>query len=76
MSNEYNFISGNPLPWVVTISTGLLAAIWIAYDIWNLRKLRGADMADPLQRDKRFAFYIGIWIGLVGVFGVVKYHFM
>jgi hypothetical protein len=76
VSTQYNFIAGNPLPWVVTISTGLLASIWIAYDIRNLIKLRGADMSDPLQRDKRFGFVMGVLIGCVGVFGVVKYHFL
>lgn len=76
MSSEYNFIAGNPLPWVVTVSTGLLGAIWAAYDARNLLKHRTADMRDPLERDKRFGYIMGIVIGLIGVFGVIKYHFM
>ncbi len=76
MSTEYNFLPLSSLSWILTVSTGVLATVWVAYDLRNLFKQRGKDFSDPLERDKRFGFIMGVIIGLIGMFGVFKYHFL
>lgn len=76
MSTAYNFMPLSSLAWIITVSTGALGAAWAAYDLRNLLKHQKADMRDPLERDKRFGYIMGVIIGLVGVFGVLKFHFM
>jgi len=76
MSTAYNFMPLSSLSWILTVSTGALGAVWAVYDMRNLIKHLGADLANPLERDKRFGYIMGIIIGLVGVFGVLKYHFL
>ena len=76
MSTAYNFMPLSSLAWIITVSTGALGGVWAAYDLRNLLKHQGADMSDPLERDKRFGYIMGVIIGLVGVFGVLKYHFL
>lgn len=60
--------------WFLTILTGGLAGVWVIYDLWNLSRLRGKDTSDPIVADKRFGFYMGILIGVVGVVGVLRFH--
>ncbi|MBA3818094.1 MAG: hypothetical protein H0X17_04335 [Deltaproteobacteria bacterium] len=59
--------------WVMSVLT-LLGSIWALYDIYLLRKLRGADRNDPLVRDKRFGWTVGIILGLFGITGVLRFH--
>lgn len=60
--------------WFVTTITLALSSAWLVYDVRNLLRLRGADRADPLVRDKLFGYVIGIITALVGIFGVIRYH--
>jgi hypothetical protein len=60
--------------WLLTILTGGLAGTWVVYDSFNLLRLRGKDPTDPVVRDKRFGFYVGIAVGVVGVVGCLRFH--
>jgi hypothetical protein len=67
-------MSPNAFDWFVSIITLALAGPWIVYDGFNMIRLRRADSSDPVVRDKRFGYVIGILIGLIGVIGVTKHH--
>jgi len=60
--------------WFITFLTGGLAASWFVYDTINLLRLRGADGGDPLVRDKRFGYVMGLVIGVVGIIGCLRFH--
>ena len=67
-------VSHEAFRWILTGLTGLLAGSWLIYDSINLVRLRGADFSDPLVRDKRFGYVIGMVIGLAGVLGCLLFH--
>lgn len=46
------------------------------YDVVRLVKLRGADMRDPVVRDKRFGYVIGILLGTLAISGILRFHGM
>lgn len=46
----------------------------VLYDVFRLAKLRGADMRDPLVRDKRFGYVIGILLGALAISGILRFH--
>ena len=58
----------------VTASTGGLSAIWVVHDVLFLARLRGADRRDPLVRDQRFGYVMGIVMGIIGVVGMLRYN--
>jgi hypothetical protein len=58
---------------VVTVIT-FAAALWALYDIVKMRKLRGKDPSDPLVKDERFGYYMGIVIGLFTISGLLRYQ--
>ncbi len=60
--------------WILTALTGGLAATWVVYDTINLIRIRRADRADPLVRDRRFGYMMGILIGVLGVLGCLRFH--
>lgn len=60
--------------WFVTIVTGGVAGAWFVYDAINLIRARRADGRDPLIRDRRFGYVIGMLIGFVGVMGCLRAH--
>jgi len=67
-------VSQTAFEWFVTILTGGLAGGWLVYDVINLIRVRRADRRDPLIRDRRFGYVLGILIGLVGVVGCLRFH--
>lgn len=67
-------VSQTVFEWFVTLVTGVVASAWTVYDIINLIRARGADRRDPLVRDRRFGYAMGIVIGLVGVVGCLRFH--
>jgi len=69
-----NFMSDEAFRWSVTILTGGLAGTWLVYDTINLVRSRRADRRDPLVRDKRFGYVMGMLIGLVGIIGCLRFH--
>ena len=60
---------------VCALLTGLLAAYWIVVDVIRLRAALREDGGDAIVRDRRFGASLGIVIGLIGVFGVLKYYY-
>jgi hypothetical protein len=67
-------VSQHAFVWVLTVLTFGLAGPWVVYDAFNLWRLRRADRADPIVGDKRFGYVIGMFVGLIGVIGVLKFH--
>jgi hypothetical protein len=69
-----NIVSDHAFGWAVTALTGGLAGTWFIYDSINLIRTHRADRADPIVRDKRFGYVVGIAIGAIGVVGVLRFH--
>jgi hypothetical protein len=67
-------VSPTVFAWIVTFLTGGLAGFWFVYDTINLIRVRHADGGDPLIRDRRFGYVMGIVIGLAGVLGCLRFH--
>lgn len=67
-------VSQTVFEWFVTIVTGGVAGAWFVYDVSNLIRVRRADGRDPLIRDRRFGYVMGILIGLAGVLGCLRFH--
>jgi len=67
-------VSDQAFRWILTGLVGGLATSWLVYDSINLIRIRNADRGDPVVRDKRFGYLIGIAIGAIGVIGCLKYH--
>jgi hypothetical protein len=67
-------VSQTAFAWIVTVLTGGLAGSWFVYDIISLIRARNADSRDPLVRDRRFGYVIGIAIGFIGVLGCLRFH--
>jgi hypothetical protein len=67
-------VSQTAFEWFVTSVTGGVAGAWFVYDAINLLRIRRADGRDPLIRDRRFGYAMGMVIGLVGVFGCLHFH--
>ena len=59
--------------WVLTVPT-VLGVIWVMLDVVHLARLRGKDFTDPVNRDKRFGYIMGIGIGLGVTYGLLRYH--
>ena len=58
----------------VTGVTGGVAGAWFIYDAINLYRVRRADGRDPLIRDRRFGYVMGMMIGIIGVVGCLRFH--
>ena len=58
---------------ILTVVT-VAAALWALYDIVKLAKIRGKDRSDPLVKDERFGYGMGIVIGLFTLSGMLRYH--
>jgi hypothetical protein len=67
-------VSQRAFEWFVTIVTGGLAGVWGVYDGISLIRSRRGDVRDPLVRDRRFGYAMGILIGLIGVAGCLRFH--
>ena len=67
-------VSQPAFEWFVTILTGGVAGAWGIYDAISLIRVRNADSRDPLIRDRRFGYVMGILIGLLGVLGCLRAH--
>lgn len=67
-------VSQTAFYWFVTILTGGVAGAWFVYDAINIIRSRHADGRDPLVRDRRFGYVVGMVIGFVGVLGCLRFH--
>ncbi len=59
--------------WILTILIAA-GAVWALFDIVKMSRTRGKDGRDPLVRDERFGYVIGIVIGLFAISGLLRYH--
>lgn len=53
----------------MTIVTGGVSAIWFAFDLRNLLRTRALDRANPVVRDRKFGYSMGLVIATIGVLG-------
>jgi hypothetical protein len=58
----------------ISVITGGVAGFWVIHDVVLLARLRGENRRDPLVADKRFGYAMGILIGLIGVFGTLRFN--
>lgn len=61
-------VSEGAFRWILTILT-LAGCTWALYDV--VRLVRLPRDGDP---DKRFGYWIGIAVGLLGIAGVLEFH--
>jgi hypothetical protein len=66
-----NILSDNGFRWFLTLTTGIVAGGWAVHDVVFLARLRRTD---ALFRDKRFGYLMGVVIGIVGVWGCLRYN--
>ena len=69
-----NVMTDTQFEWFLTLAVGLLAGVWLVYDAINLIRTAGADGQDPVIRDKRFGYVIGMVIGVIGLVGVLRFR--
>jgi hypothetical protein len=69
-----NIVSNEAFGWIVTALTGGLAGTWVVHDLLFLARLRGKDRRDPLVRDQAFGYVMGIVIGVIGVWGCMRFN--
>ena len=67
-------LSADGFKWFLTLITGIVAGIWFLYDASNLIRTRKLDRKDAVVRDKHFGYVMGILIGLVGVYGALRFQ--
>ena len=67
-------LSPTAFTWFLTLLTGVVATAWFFYDAINLIRTRKLDRSDPVVRDKHFGYGMGIVIGLVGIYGTLRFH--
>jgi hypothetical protein len=67
-------VSETVFKWFLTIFTAGLAGTWFFYDAYKLVRLASADRRDPVVRDKRFGYAMGVVIGFIGVWGCLRFH--
>ncbi len=51
-----------------------IGSFWGVIDAVRLIRLRGADGSDPIVRDKRFGYTIGMFVGAIGYFGILRFN--
>jgi hypothetical protein len=59
---------------MISVLTAGFGGIWAVHDVLFLARLRGADRRDPVVRDQRFAYVMGIIIGTIGVVGTLRFN--
>jgi hypothetical protein len=69
-----NLVSDGMFRFLLSATTGGVGVVWTIHEIMLLMRLRGADRRDPLVRDQRFGYAMGIVIGLIGVFGTLRFN--
>jgi len=59
---------------LLSVLTGGFAGAWLIHDLVLLARLRRTDRRDPLIRDQRFGYLIGIVIGAIGLVGTLRFN--
>ncbi len=71
--SEHDLVSPSTYRGFVTMISLFLAA-WAFYDIVKWRRLKGQDRKDQLVQDKLWGYVLGLVMGCVTVFGVLRYN--
>lgn len=58
----------------ISVMTAGVAGIWGVVDAIRIVGLRNKDGRDPVVRDKRFGYTIGVAIGVIGVVGTLRFN--
>lgn len=67
-------MSPTAFKWFLTVLT-MIGVAWVMLDVYYLAtRLKKLDMSRAEDRDKRFAWILGILIGVAVTIGVLKYH--
>ena len=67
-------LSADGFKWFLTLITGIVATLWFLYDSINLIRTRKLERSDAVVRDKHFGYVMGILIGLVGMYGSLRFQ--
>lgn len=67
-------VSQRAFEWFITAATGGVSALWVLYDARNLLRAVRGDGRDPLVRDRRFGYAMGLIMATVGVIGSLRFH--
>lgn len=65
-------VSPQVFKWALTILTFGMAGTWFVLDGISLFRLPKKD--DPMTRDKRFGYIMGVAIGAIGIYGCLLFH--
>jgi hypothetical protein len=60
--------------WFTTVFVGVMSFGWFAVDVRNLIVTRNLDRRDPLVRDRRFAYVMGVIMTTIGIIGTLRFH--
>jgi hypothetical protein len=75
MEDQAPIVSVIAFKWFLTILTGGLAGSWLVYDAFNLVRMhRKGATRDASSHDKHFGYVIGVIIGVIGVWGCLRFH--
>ena len=67
-----NLVSDEAFKWALTAITGIVAGGWAIYD--TIRLIRQPKPDSAVTRDRRFGYFAGIAVGVVGVIGCLRFH--
>jgi hypothetical protein len=62
--------------WFITFCVGGVSALWLVYDGVNLSRALKLDRSDPVVRDRRFGYAMGLIMASIGVIGALRFHGM
>ena len=69
-----NLVSDDMFRFLLSATTGGVGVVWTINEIRLLMRLRGANRRDPLVRDQRFGYAMGIVIASVGIVGTLRFN--
>lgn len=69
-----NLVSDQAFRWILTGLTGGFASAWIIVDSYNIVRHRHEDRRDPLVADRKFAYWIGLAVAVVGLIGTLRFN--
>jgi hypothetical protein len=74
VTEAHQLVSTTTFMWFITFCVGGVSALWLVYDGFNLARTRKLDRADPVVRDRRFGYTMGLIMATVGVIGALRFH--
>jgi hypothetical protein len=68
------FVSDPVFRAAISVLTAGVGVLWVVHELVLMKRLRGANIKDPLVRDQWFGYFIGIAIGVIGIVGTLRYN--